>query len=316
MFAYRNDLYVPAAGMWLDPRRPRPFAFVSHAHGDHIGRHERILATPATARFMEHRLGKLTFQRVGFGETIDLGAATQARLHPAGHIQGAAQIEIVHRGERLVYTGDFRLRPSETADACAVVPCDVLIMECTFGRPEYLFPPRSEVIPRLAAHLSELLEQGRTPVLLAYALGRSQELLQVLAGRGFEFHLAPPVYAMVKIYEELGMTFENYRLAQQGQTQGGVLVVPPHASRSRLVKHAHQPLLIAATGWSAGGSPPYHADCCYPFSDHADFAELVEYVERARPREVHVINGYTEFRDHLRERGFRAYKANERMSLR
>src|SRR5262245_39188488 len=98
---------------------------------------------------MQARLGPLDVRELPFGEWIDLDGRARARRHPAGHVLGAAQIEVERDGERLVYTGDFRLERSETADACAIVPCDVLVMECTFGRPHYRFPPRSEVVPRL-----------------------------------------------------------------------------------------------------------------------------------------------------------------------
>jgi Cft2 family RNA processing exonuclease len=189
-------------------------------------------------------------------------------------------------------------------------------MECTFGKPEFRFPPRAEVIPELADHLRSLLAAGRTPVLLAYALGRSQELLKELESYDLDFHLAPPIHGMVKVYEELGIEFGPYQLARTGCTGGGVLMVPPHASGSKLVKYARDPELIAATGWTAGGAPPYRADRCFPFSDHADFDELVEYAERAQPRQIFVINGYLEFCEHLRERGFRAYRASERILTR
>jgi Cft2 family RNA processing exonuclease len=315
MFQFRQDLFVPAARMWLDPKKPRHFAFVSHAHGDHIARHEHALATPATARLMEHRLGDLRIQRLPFAEPLQLNADVQVTLYPAGHILGAAQIALDVRGERLVYTGDFRLKKSATADLAQIVPCDVLIMECTFGRPHYQFPPREDVLPELVETIRQLLRDGQTPVLLAYSLGRSQELLSLLRGEGLRFFLAPPIYFTVKVYEELGVSLGEYEMARPGRVQGGVLMVPPHASRSRLVKRAERPVLLAATGWARDGAPPYPADRCFPFSDHADFDELLEYVEKAAPREVYVINGFEDFCEHLRARGVRAYPASTKVAV-
>ena len=41
-------------------------------------------------------------------------------------------------------------------------------------------------------------------------------------------------------------------------------------------------------------------------SDHADFGELLEYVQRARPRKVYTVHGDAAFAGYLRQRGFDA----------
>jgi putative mRNA 3-end processing factor len=55
---HRGELRVTGSPLHLDARRRAPCAFVSHAHGDHIGRHDRTIATPATLALMKHRLGE------------------------------------------------------------------------------------------------------------------------------------------------------------------------------------------------------------------------------------------------------------------
>ncbi len=54
---HQRGLHLPEHGLWLDPHRAKPLAFVSHAHSDHIARHRDVLMTAATARFMRERLG-------------------------------------------------------------------------------------------------------------------------------------------------------------------------------------------------------------------------------------------------------------------
>ena len=49
---------VTGSPLHLDARRRVECAFVSHAHGDHIGRHDRTIATAATLALMRHRLGE------------------------------------------------------------------------------------------------------------------------------------------------------------------------------------------------------------------------------------------------------------------
>src|SRR6185503_8465868 len=68
MFVWKDALYVAGADLWLDPGKRKRRAFVSHAHGDHIGRHEEIVATRATAALMRARLGPLKILELEFGE--------------------------------------------------------------------------------------------------------------------------------------------------------------------------------------------------------------------------------------------------------
>ena len=313
MFVWREDLYVPGADLWLDPHRHKPRAFVSHAHGDHIGRHKISWATRETAALMRARLGDVTVQETRFGDWVDLGREFRMRMHPAGHVIGAAQVEIERHGERMVYTGDFRLERSETAEQCAIVPCEILVMECTFGRPHYRFPPRATVVAELVLDLRKVLAGGGTPVLLAYSVGRAQELLKLLEPHGFSYALAPPIYAMVKVYESLGVVFPPHAPAHAGATDGQVVLVPPHLANGKIVKEARGAVRIAATGWARDGKPSYPCDRSYPLSDHADFDELLRYVELARPREVYTMHGFDDFREHLRARGFPAHPVQARV---
>ena len=317
MFTFQKDLYLPAVDVWIDPHRPRARAFVSHGHGDHIARHDHIITTPATARIIEHRLGKREFTLLDYGEWHDLGAGVEICLHPAGHILGSAQLEVRSAGSNMVYSGDFRLKPSETAEACTVVPCETLVMECTYGRPHYVFPPREEVLPVLVQALRDSLTAGETPVVLAYTLGRSQELLKLLEPYELDIVLAPPIYAMVRVYESLGIKFGKYDLARPERTDGKVLFVPPHGQKSRIVKRATNPVRYAVTGWALDGQkgPPYPTDKSFAISDHADFDELKQYVREAKPRQVYTMHGFDDFRGFLKEQGVHAHPVEARVAM-
>ena len=62
----------------------------------------------------------------------------------------------------------------------------------------------------------------------------------------------------------------------------------------------------------------FGADATFDFSDHCDFDELVEVVERSGADQVYTVHGYTEdFARHLRKRGIRAsaLEATEQLAL-
>ena len=90
LFTFQDDLYVPALGIWLDPGRKKSRAFVSHAHADHTGRHKNIIASPATARILRHRLEVEPTMVLEYGRRTPLGNGF-ITLHPSGHILGSAQ---------------------------------------------------------------------------------------------------------------------------------------------------------------------------------------------------------------------------------
>jgi DNA ligase 1 len=42
---YERGVYLPNEDLWLDPWDRKPFAFVSHAHSDHIAAHDEIIVS-------------------------------------------------------------------------------------------------------------------------------------------------------------------------------------------------------------------------------------------------------------------------------
>ena len=82
---------------------------------------------------------------------------------------GSSQLVIEGEAGRFVYTGDFNLEPSYTAEAAEVKRCDLVLMECTYGRPQYVFPPRAEVAGAMVGWARRALEDagpGSSPGLL------------------------------------------------------------------------------------------------------------------------------------------------------
>src|SRR5437870_2496253 len=146
---YQRGIYLPQIDLWLDPEVPRDIAVVSHAHSDHIQSHAFTLSTPETAALMRHRLGRrgrcrpLPYRR----RTEFSGFAVT--LYPAGHVLGSAQVLVEVGGARLLYSGDFKLRPGRSTEMTEVPEADIVIMGTTFGEPGYVFPPTETVIAQL-----------------------------------------------------------------------------------------------------------------------------------------------------------------------
>src|SRR5262249_60499016 len=106
----RGGLRLSGTALWLDATQKSELAFVSHAHADHIARHERVIATSATLRFMTHRLGEISAALpVPYNRPFALGAL-QIELLPAGHMLGSAKIHVSREdGRTEAYTGDLSI---------------------------------------------------------------------------------------------------------------------------------------------------------------------------------------------------------------
>lgn len=318
---HRGGVFLPALGLWLDPHQPRvgpERVFVSHAHADHVARHREIIVSPPTARLMAARLPGERVEHVlawGAMRAFTGGPVPwQITLFPAGHILGSAMALIEAGGETLLYTGDFKLRTGRSAEPCEPVRADLLIMETTFGRPEYVFPPTEEILPAIVRFCAEALAEEETPVLLGYSLGKSQELLRLLEDVGLPLALHPEIARMSRIYEELGQHFPSHVVAEGQALDARVLVWPPGAGLGELAR-AGRPLRKAIlTGWAVdpGCRYRYGVQAAFPLSDHSDFPELLEFVHRVGPRRVFTLHGFAaDFAATLRGRGIEAWALGE-----
>jgi DNA ligase-1 len=132
---YERGVYLPHEDVWLDPWDAKPFAFVSHAHSDHIAPHDEIIVSERTARLMQARLpGERNEHILAFGEST-LVRGLDVTLIPAGHIFGSAQFFLETANGSLLYSVDFKLRPGRSAEPAEWRHAETLIMETTFGLP-------------------------------------------------------------------------------------------------------------------------------------------------------------------------------------
>ncbi|HVJ58751.1 MAG TPA: ATP-dependent DNA ligase, partial [Terrimicrobiaceae bacterium] len=303
--------WLPAADLWLDPRDMREFAFVSHAHSDHTGFHRRVLCTPATARLMQLRLGEdvAAFESLAFGEfkKFDDWAVT---LFPAGHVLGSAQLLYQDGSGTLLYTGDFKLRNGLSSEPAAIPQAETLVMETTYGLPRYQFPPTEETLGAIIKFCRETLEEDETPVLFGYALGKAQEILAALQTAHLPVMLHGAIARIARVYEDFGVVFPPYVHFEAKAARGHVIICPPAINGSRTLRLLHRPRTAALTGWAmdAGAVHRLQVDAAFPLSDHADYCDLLRYVEAVRPGRVLTLHGFAqEFSRDLRSRGIEAW---------
>jgi DNA ligase 1 len=319
-FQFREGgIYFPHLRLWLDPHWPREeLVFVSHAHSDHTADHREVVLSEPTARLMSARMGGKRIEHVlRFNEPRTFqrgGNEFRLTLVPAGHIFGSAMSLIECEGESLLYTGDFKLRRGLSAEPCQPVRADALIMETTYGRPQYCFPPTEDVMRGVARFCKEALDNDETAVLYGYSLGKSQEILCALADVGLPIVLHGTVFNMTKVYEQFGHCFPPYEKYEAGRAQGKVVLCPPNVAGSAMLRNLGKTRCAVLTGWAvdAGCKYQYRCDAAFPISDHADYPDLIDFVKQVHPKRVYTLHGFAaDFAAALRGMGYEARALSE-----
>ena len=307
---FHRGVYLPELDLWLDSRRRREFGLISHAHSDHTARHTRPVLTRNTGLLLSEYLKGSDPILLDYHEPLetDLYIIT---LYPAGHCLGSAQVMVESKstGERLLYTGDFKSRPSPTNEPLEPVPCDILVMEATYGQPKYTFPDEEQVLDTAYQVLRSWIGKGEKSVLYAWRLGKAQELLHLLLGQGFDVAVEESVYQAARIYEEGGVSFPGELRPFDGHwPEGQVLICPPGKSGQAGLNGIRGLRIMQLTGWAADIQNRWsrRGDASLPYSDHADFKELVDYVTQVHPKRVYTVIGFPELAAHLRRLGYPA----------
>lgn len=127
---------------------------------------------------------QIAIQRFERGEVYRKGKdRIEVILHPAGHVAGAAAVEIIHQKRRIVFTGDVLFTEQRTLPGAHLPkgPIDTLVMETTHGaKPPNSTKTRAAEVDKLLEQISVILERGGSCLIPVFALGRMQELFKIL----------------------------------------------------------------------------------------------------------------------------------------
>ncbi len=312
---YDHGVHLPATNLWLDPHQERTRAIVSHAHADHMKKHGEVIATPATAAMMQLRGARRTqFHHANWKETVFCDGGGSFSLWPAGHVLGSSQVLVEHDGMKLLYSGDFKLRPSLSAEIAEVPSADIVIMETTFGRPHYRFPDNQSVLDDIARWCRSVLNTGSRPVVFCYSLGKGQEVLAGLRDFDAPIYLHEAHWKMANLYRTLGVEFPEYQLYDEAKVDAfnGVLLCASGCQRGRWfeeLRRAHSLKTAYVSGWAmdAGAKWRFGTDVAFPLSDHAGYDDLMAYVGLSGAGTIYTTHGFeAEFARDLRAQGYLA----------
>ncbi|MEE1621841.1 MBL fold metallo-hydrolase RNA specificity domain-containing protein [Zafaria sp. Z1313] len=204
------------------------------------------------------------FQHVPFHEPTELPLGARLLYRRAGHILGAATVQLEWGGRMIVFSGDLgRYADPLMFDPEPVPEADAVVVESTYGDRLH---GDEDPVEALAGIAHETTGRGGTLVIPSFAVGRAQLLLHALwqaRKRGLLPHRIP-VYldspmsiGATSLYAEHP---EDHRLTpEQTREAFGVAtyVADPHRSRSLSADQAPK-IVIAASGMATGGRVLHH----------------------------------------------------------
>ena len=159
------------------------YKFISHSHGDHLsGLNTQMnnYITPETQDilFYRYNLPPSHFSTIPYKKRIRFDTL-EITAHNAGHILGSAQYEINSPNITCVYTGDINCMNMLTTTSAETIQCDVLIMESTYGHPNYVFPSFGETCTNMVTWALNCLNKEIIPVFQVYSTGKAQEVNKI-----------------------------------------------------------------------------------------------------------------------------------------
>ncbi|MFC1222956.1 exonuclease [Pedobacter sp. BG31] len=283
-----TGLYCIYGDFYLDPQQPVKEAVVSHAHGDHaIGGSQNVYCTAATATFMKHRYRKFAavdFFPKNYHESFKIKEVT-ITFYSAGHILGSAQVLMEYNGVKYLYTGDYKIEPDGSCAPFEFIEADVLITESTFANPETKHPSP-------IAEIKKLNETHANIMLGAYALGKSQRIIQLLnqhcPTKNIMVHHS--IMPFVKIYEDYGVKVGNYKMydrkVMKNNQEHQVYIVPP------MVFHSYHKAINVVRAFASGWKNLQQRNGISLYiSDHADWDAILETIEKVKPKQVWTLHG-------------------------
>lgn len=213
-------------------------------------------------------------RRVRLDAPVEVAPGAVARFVEAGHILGSASVELTIRvagGERrLVFSGDIGPRGSPILrDAVPPDDADLVVVESTYGDRDH--PSREETTRRFVETLRSAVWQQRKVIVPAFAVGRTQTLLYLIA-EGVRDGTLPefPIYIDSPMAARVTETYSRHRdlydaeasslvAARQLERDLRLVRVVSTVAESKALNGSREScLVIAGSGMCEGGRVVHH----------------------------------------------------------
>jgi len=277
-------------------------SFITHSHSDHlVSTDQNTFASKETISLIRDVQNKIkqknitNFTEVNYNKKIKVNDTLTITPLNAGHILGSTMffIEDDETGKTILYTGDFNNSDSLFLKAAEPIKADMLIMESTFGKPEFNFGNRDNIYEHFSKSIKEDIDQNKFVLIGGYTLGKNQELISLVNKYLSEKPIVDKnTYSYSKVYEKNDIFLGQYELLDHNLSESNILILPMNLISKDLINSLSHQLnrevsSYIATGWN------YNRSCkVFHLSDHCDYPNLLRFVQDVNPKEVFTMHGF------------------------
>jgi len=273
---YRGPVYTNRACADLLPILLRDSAHLLMREAERAGRDWPAGDERAVPLFdledVEAVLGQV--EVIAYDSPHEVLPGVTVRVREAGHILGSSSVElwVTEDGTRrkLVFSGDLGQYDTPILqDPYRFVSADLVLMESTYGDRRHR--GREDTARELGTILAQAARDGGNVIVPAFAIGRSQELLYLLAQNYGEWHVArwkifldsPMAIAASRVYWQHPDRFDEesarLRASFRGMPPLPNLVLSETSEDSRAINNVRcGAIVIAGSGMANGGRVLHH----------------------------------------------------------
>jgi metallo-beta-lactamase family protein len=233
-------------------------AAFANRHG--LSRHKPALPLYTT---LEAEACLSRFQGVEFRKAIEIAKGIRIEFFAAGHLLGAAFLRIETPDGSITFSGDLG-RPDDPLmnPPDRPGPTDYLVTESTYGDRSH---PRVDAEDELLGWLKPACDRGAVIVIPAFAVGRTQALLLLLARLRARnaipdlpiFMDSPMAIDATAIYRKFRAEHRITEAEFQRACSAAQIVTTPEASKA-LDRRSGPMIILSASGMATGGRVVHH----------------------------------------------------------
>ncbi|MFZ0154316.1 Ribonuclease [compost metagenome] len=200
---------------------------------------------------------------------VEIIEGLKVYLRSAGHILGAATVEVQAQGQTLVFSGDLGRPNDPIMKAPEVIEhADILLVESTYGDRQH---PKASPEQYLADVINQTLLRHGITLVPSFAVGRAQLLMYYLYALK-KAHLIPdvPVYLNSPMASDTTALYQRFHREHRLSAQTcAAMCQSTHIIRtvdeSRDLDQLRDPaVIIAASGMATGGRVLHHLKALAP----------------------------------------------------
>ncbi len=250
-----------------------------------------------------------------FDSGVEITQDIRARFHVAGHILGAAIVEIEAGSKRIVFSGDLgRIDNPIMMPPSMIKKADYLLLESTYGNRAH---PALDPEDALADIINRTVKRGGSVIIPSFAVGRAQALL---------FHINNlirretipdvPVYLDSPMAIDASDIFcgftDGLKLTpEQARAACGLATFTRSTADSKALDRDRTPkILISASGMATGGRILFHIK---EYARDPRNAILFAGFQAGGTRGAHMLEGTQEIKIHGKYHPIRAEVSNLHM---